>query len=105
MAYVDVIDIRRYLNLPFCEDDLLLAELEESAEQVLAGHLNVESMSVYEDENGDIPQALKTAIKTMVATWYSNREAISYGQPYQVPYTLIYVLQPFKNYHKNNTEE
>lgn len=100
MAYVDVIDIRKYLNLPFCEDDLLLAELEESAEEVLAGHLNVESMDVYEDASGDIPQALKTAIKVMVATLYSNREAVSYGQPFRVPYTLEYVLQPFKNYTK-----
>ena len=100
MAYVDVIDIRRFLNIPFTDDDLIIADLEESAEEVLAGHLNVKSMSVYEDENGDIPQALKTAIKTMVATWYSNREAVSYGQPYQVPYTLIYILQPFKNYTK-----
>lgn len=105
MAYVEVIDIRKYLNLPFCEDDELLMTLEESAEEVLAGHLNVKSMSVYEDENGDIPQALKTAIKTMVATWYSNREAVSYGQPYQVPYTLIYILQPYKNYTKLTEEE
>jgi uncharacterized phiE125 gp8 family phage protein len=104
MAYVEVDDIRKYLNLPFCEDNLLLMELEESAEQVLAGHLNVESMSVYEDENGDIPQALKTAIKTLVATWYSNREAVSYGQPFQVPYTLLYMLQPYKKYVKNIEE-
>lgn len=105
MGYVTVEDMRRYLNLPFCEDDLLLSDLEESAEQVLAGHLNVESMSVYEDNNGDIPQALKTAIKTMVATWYSNREAVSFGEPHQVPYTLLYILQPYKNYLKNNIEE
>lgn len=104
MAYVDVIDIRKYLNIPFNEDDLTLCELEESAEQVLAGHLNVESMSVYEDENGDIPQALKTAIKTMVATWYSNREAVSYAQNFKVPYTLEYILQVYKNYHKNIEE-
>ena len=100
MAYVEVIDIRKYLNLPFCEDDELLMTLEESAEEVLAGHLNVKSMSVYEDENGDIPQALKTAIKTMVATWYSNRESISYAQPFKVAYSLEYMLQPFKNYTK-----
>ena len=105
MAYVDVIDIRRYLNLPFCEDDLLLAELEESAEQVLAGHLNVESMEIYEDQDGDLPQALKTAIKTVVANMYANRESIAFGQPYKIPYSLEWVLQPFKNYHKNNTEE
>ena len=100
MAYVDVIDIRRYLNLPFEEDDMMLCDLEESAEQVLAGHLNVESMQVYEDENGDIPQALKTAIKTMVATWYSNRESVSFAQPFRVPYTLEFILQPYKNYTK-----
>ena len=100
MAYVDVIDIRRYLNLPFEEDDLMLAELEETAEQVLAGHLDVKSMNVYEDENGDIPQALKTAIKTVVANLYQNRESISYAEPYKVPYTLEWVLQPYKNYTK-----
>jgi len=105
MAYVDVIDIRRYLNLPFCDDDLLLGELEETAEQVLAGHLNVESLEVYENEQQDIPQALKTAIKTLAANFYSNRESIAYGEPHKIPYTLEYLIQPWKNYTKNNIEE
>ena len=100
MAYVQVEDIRRYLNLPFCDDDLLLAELEEAAEEVLAGHLNVESLEVYEDKNQEIPQAIKTAIKTVVANFYQNRESIAYAQPFKVPYSLEYMLQPFKNYTK-----
>ena len=98
--YVDVIDLRRYLNIPFVEDDLLLAELEETAEQVLRGHLNVESLEVFEDQNGDIPQALKTAIKTITANFYSNRESIAYGQPYRIPYSLEWLIQPYKNYTK-----
>ena len=98
--YVTVEDVRRYLNINFCQDDLMLCELEETAEQVVAGHLNVESLEVYEDECGDIPQALKTAIKTVVANLYSNRESIAYGEPYRVPYTLEYILQPFKKYEK-----
>ena len=105
MAYVEVIEIRRYLNLPFTDDDLLLAELEESAEQVLAGHLNVESLEVYEDKQQDIPQALKTAIKTLVANMYVNREPVSYGEPHKVSFSLEYLLQPYKNYTKNNIEE
>ena len=105
MAYVNVDDIKRYTNVTFCSDDLLFAELEETAEQILAGHLNVKSMDVYEDENSDIPEALKTAIKTIVANIYSNRESIAYGQPYRIPYTLEYIIQPFKNYLKNNIEE
>ena len=100
MAYVEVIDIRKYLNLPFCDDDLLLADLEEAAEEVLAGHLNVESLSQYEDSNGELPAALQTAIKTIVANIYQNRESVSYGQPYRVPYQLEYLIQPFKNYLK-----
>lgn len=100
MAYVSVEDLRRYMNISFCEDDLLFAELEESAEEILAGHLNVESLEEYEDESQELPQALKTAIKTIVANLYTNRESIAYGQPYRVPYTLEYIIQPFKNYQK-----
>ena len=99
--YVTVEDMRRYLNLNMCEDDLLLAELEESAEDILAGHLNVESLEEYEDDKNDIPQALKTAIKTIVANIYTNRESIAYGQPYRVPYTLEFIIQPYKNYLKS----
>ena len=105
MAYVEVIDIRKYLNLPFVDDDLLLAELEETAEETLAGHLNVESLNVFEDQTGDIPSALKTAIKVITANFYTNRESIAYGQPYRVPYSLEFLIQPWKNYHKNNIEE
>lgn len=100
MAYVEVIDIRKYLNLPFCDDDLLLADLEETAEQTLAGHLNVDTLEVYEDETGDIPSALKTAIKVITANFYQNRESIAYGQPYRIPYTLEFLIQPWKNYQK-----
>ena len=105
MGYVTVEDMRRYLNLPFCEDDLLLADLEEAAEQVLAGHLNTESLEVYEDSNQDIPPALTTAIKSLVANFYQNREPVAYGEPHKIPYTLEYMIQPFKNYQKNNIEE
>ena len=89
----------------FTADDLLLADLEETAEQTLAGHLNVKSLSEFEDQAGDIPSALKTAVKVITANFYTNRESIAYGQPYRVPYTLEFLIQPWKNYHKNNTEE
>lgn len=98
--YVTVEELRRFLNIPFCEDDLLLAELEEAAEDVLTGHLNIESLTVYEDESGELPAALKTAIKTITANFYQNRESISYAQAYKVPYTLEYMIQPYKNYQK-----
>lgn len=98
--YVTVEELRRYLNIPFCDDDLLIAELGEAAEDVLTGHLNIESLDVYEDEAGELPAALKTAIKTITANFYQNRESIAYAQAYKVPYTLEYMIQPYKNYQK-----
>lgn len=98
--YVTVEELRRFLNIPFCDDDLLLAELAEAAEDVLAGHLNIESLEVYENESGELPAALKTAIKTITANFYQNRESIAYAQAYKVPYTLEYMIQPYKNYQK-----
>lgn len=98
--YVTVEELRRFLNIPFCEDDLLLAELEEAAEDVLTGHLNIDSLDVYEGESGELPAALKTAIKTITANFYQNRESIAYAQAYKVPYTLEYMIQPYKNYQK-----
>ena len=96
--------MRRYMNLPFCDDDFLLAQLIESAEDVIVGHLNIDSLSIYEDETGNLPAALQTAIKVVAANFYQNRESISYAQPFKVPYTLEYILQVYKNYHKNIEE-
>lgn len=98
--YVTVEELRRFLNIPFCEDDLLLAELEEAAEDILTGHLNIKTLQEYEDESGELPAALKTAIKTITANLYQNRESIAYAQAYKVPYTLEYMIQPYKNYQK-----
>jgi len=102
--YVTVEDMRRYLNLPFHEDDYLLGQLIESAEQVIAAHLNLDSLERYEDSNGDIPAALQTAIKSLASNFYQNREPVAYGEPHPIPYTLLYILQPFKIYEKNIEE-
>lgn len=98
--YVTVEDMRRYLNLPFCDDDYLLAQFIEAAEDVITAHLNVKSLSVYENENGELPAGLQTAIKTVAANFYQNRESISYAQNYKVAYSLEYILQCYKNYQK-----
>jgi len=98
--YIPIEDMRKYLNLPFCDDDYLLGQFIESAEDVVTGHLNIESLSVYEDENGNLPAALQTAIKTVAANFYMNRESVSFGEPYKLPYSLEYILQVYKNYSK-----
>lgn len=87
------------MNIPFTDDDLTIAEMIEGAEDVITAHLNRTSLAELEDSaTRDIPEGLKTAIKTLVANFYQNRESIAYGQPYRVPLSYEYVLQPYKKY-------
>lgn len=99
--YVQVSDLRSYLNLPFTDDDLLLGNLIEAAELSIEHHLNTTFDSIEDSSTGDIPQDLKTCILSLAATLYNNREAVSYGTPYRVPYTYEYLLQPYKNYSRD----
>lgn len=97
--YVDIDEMKRHLNILFNDDDLYLAELEEAAENTVAAHLNRPSLAALAD-GGRLPADVRLAIKTLVANWYVNREPVSYGNPNKVPYTLEYVLQPYKLYTK-----
>lgn len=99
--YVDIDEMKRHLNILFNEDDLYLAELEEAAENTVAAHLNRPSLTALAVD-GRLPADLRLAVKTLVANWYVNREPVSYGTPSKIPYTLEYVLQPYKLYTKDN---
>ena len=99
MTYITVEEMRRWMNIPFTDDDLTIAEMIEGAEDAVIRHLNRDSYAELVDTStNDIPSGLKTAIRTMVANLYQNRESIAYGQPYKVPYTYEYLLQPYKKY-------
>lgn len=98
--FVSVEEVRRFINLPFNEDDLTLAELIESAESTVEKYMG-QPLSVFIADNQELDPALKLCIKSLVATWYANREAIAYGQPHKLPYSFEFVLQPFKKYVKD----
>lgn len=99
MSYIPVEELRRWLNLNFSEDDLLLAELIEASENVVEQQI-MQPLSDLEDASGELPAGLKTAIKEYAATLYENREAVAYGSPNKIPYTFEYLIQPFKKYKK-----
>lgn len=83
---------------------MTIAEIIEGVEDQVCHHLNRTSLTELEDENThDIPAGLKVAIKSLAATYYSNREALSYGEAKKVPYTYEYCLQPYRSYEKKNS--
>lgn len=98
--YITIEAVKKYINIPFNDDDLLLGDLIEAAEQSIANHLSRKSLAELEDENGNIPADLKVAIKTMVATLYENRESVAFAETFKVPYTLEYLMTPYRNYDK-----
>lgn len=98
--YVNVAELRRFLNLPFQDDDLLLGNLIDTAELSIQHRLN-RTLESLENQAGDIPQDLKTCILTLAATIYNNREAVSYGTPYKVPFSVEFLLQPYINYNRD----
>lgn len=97
--FVSVEEVRRFCNIPFTDDDLTLAELIESAESTVEKYMG-QPLSVFIADNQELDPALKLCIKSLVATWYGNREAIAYGQPHKLPLSFEFVLQPFKKYVK-----
>ena len=97
--YTDIETLKVHLNRDYLEVvesdylDTLLSVAEDSIEM----YIN-QPLSNFENEKGELRKPLYFAIIIHAATLYSNREAVSYGQPKPVPYTFDYLLQPFKKY-------
>lgn len=98
MKYITVDDIKRHLYISFFDDDLILADMIDVAEDVVEKYLNT-TYDELEDEDGNIPDSIIHAIKVMVGNLYNNRESVSFNAvPYRVPYSYEYLLQPYRNY-------
>lgn len=97
--YTDVDTLRVHLNRDYLEvgEHVYLETLLSVAEDSIESYIN-QPLSQFENEKGELKSPLLFAIIIHAATLYSNREAVSYGQPKPVPYTFDYLLQPFKKY-------
>ncbi|MGL5260843.1 MAG: head-tail connector protein [Bacteroides sp.] len=92
--YVEVEELKAHLNIDTTCDDDYIEQLSMAAQNSVEKRIQCQ-LSEYVDEQGHLAPSLKHAIKIMVATLYDNREAVSFGQPHPVPYTLDYLITPF----------
>lgn len=60
-------------------------------------NLNIASLSELE-VGGILPASIIHAVLLLIGNLYNNREPVSYGTVVKVPYTLDYLLAPYKNY-------
>lgn len=97
--YVSVDELKFQVNLAreYRDEDEHLLELLEVAEMSIEKHIQ-QPLTVFVDESGKLNPMLRHAIRILVAHFYVNREPVAYGQPHIIPYTIEYLLQPFKKY-------
>ena len=96
MKWLTLERIKQQLRIEpdFHEEDELLEEYGESAEEVLLNYLN----RTYEDVievYGRVPAPLRHASLMLVDLSYQNRSPVSLQQMYMVPYTFDLLIKPY----------
>ena len=98
MAYVDLTYLKKQLNIEadFTDDDEYIMLLEGAAENVVALYCDY-PLSNYEDDNGNLPQALVHAIALWVSTNYAIRESVSQGLSV-TPHSFELLMDLYRDY-------
>ena len=105
-TYITVSELKKHLNIEeaFTEDDAYLQEL-----------ISVTEMAVFEYCNGGLsdaiititidgvsvkalPKAITYACLLLAAHLYSNRNLVSFAQPFEIPYSFKFLLNPYRNF-------
>ena len=73
--------------------------LVDACENAVSRHID-RPLSTLEDDNGNLPPALKQATMLLVGNFYNNREADAYSTVVEVPLGYRYLLDLFMDYKK-----
>lgn len=93
--YIDAEDIKKHLNIDYDEDDGYLTQLVEAAESAIERFIQ-QPLEKLEDENGDIPSALKHAVRLMVGGFYANREPVAFATATEIPFGLMFLIMQYR---------
>lgn len=90
--YVTIEEARRQVNVPDgYEDDELTALIEAVQEQV-QDDLQA-PLSDYENSEGQLKKNIWHAIRIQLATYYANKESVSFATANPVPYTYDAIIR------------
>ena len=95
--------LKKHLNIDadFKEDDEYITLLEGVAEDLVQKHID-KNLDTIIDEEGELPKPLLHAILLFVGNMYDNRESVSYATPREVPQSLTYILNMYRDYNNAN---
>lgn len=97
--YTKVEDLQKHLEIDYLVDgdEKQLKLFLDASESRIEKEIN-QPLSKFVDKDGILDPALVAAILIFAGTLYANREAVAYSNAEPVPFTLSFLLQPFKKY-------
>lgn len=100
---LDLEKIKKHLNIDadFTEDDEYIEFLENVAEDLVQKHIDKKFEDIIAEE-GAIPDALLHAILLFIGNMYDNRESVAFANPSEVPQSLTYILNMYRDYKNAN---
>ncbi|MFV0327696.1 MAG: head-tail connector protein [Bacteroides xylanisolvens] len=96
MEYVTVEELKKHLNIDFSDDDAYLTDILKVA--MLSIETTIKTPLEEYVKGGEFNPMLKHAIKILAGNFYANREPVSFAAPSVIPYSLSYLIRPFKKY-------
>lgn len=95
-SYVTVEELKQHLNVDYDGEEEYLITLLETAVVSVETYIR-QPLDVFV-KGGKLNPMLLHAIKILAGNFYANREPVAFAQPKPIPYTLEFLLQPFKLY-------
>ena len=105
MTYLNLELIKNHLNLQnFSDDDKYLQHLGSAVVFVVERDIDKKLSKIAEENGGEFPPSLLHAMLLLLATYYANRENVSYASCVEVPKTYQYICDLYRCYGKTSTE-
>lgn len=105
MTYLNLELIKTHLNLQnFSDDDKYLQHLGSAVEFVVERDIDKKLTTIAQENGGELPPSLLHAMLLLLATYYANRENVSYASCVEVPKTYQYICDLYRCYGKTSQE-
>ena len=86
--------VKQHLIVEHELDDTYITHLIQAAEIATENYID----APLSDFGEEIPKAVTQAVLLMVGHFYANREPVAFATANKIPFTIEFLLQPYKTY-------
>ena len=101
--FLELSQIKKHLNIDtdYIDDDEYLLFLYDVAVDAIQKHIDT-TFEEIKQKKGEITKALLHAILLFIGNMYDNRESVSFTSVHEVPNSLNYILNMYRDYSNSN---